>query len=629
MGKDEVAKLGGPEAIRERGKTFTYTPGAVKSVNPQGWDEMSRVWFVRCHSQDLRRLRESHGLTPLYKGHEFHITFAVKPRDRRAFTKGSAVSPALLRVLIPTLVGAGVGGVTDIARAIARKKHTNVRFRPQSLLSRLRGTLIGGGLGAGLGAGYHAYRSLTGQPRLSDDAMAVIDNRLGAIQANLDTHRQALADKGLELPTDTVLDFYYRNPQVLELPAPELEQVHNRLMEGVWTGVSGTDVPTQDLYRHALEGGVEGMVPREQWGELSQGLENLQHVQRASLPLEAAPAVAAMPPLGQLVAAVRKGGLKALARPGAWRAAGATVLPSATGVAGGLLGQELAGRATRAAGVSPTEDVFKVFGRQVPKESLARLLGFEAGYEGTAGLTRHLRGQALPTARTVTGATVTRAPGSGALQLYLAALAIGGVSEVRKMLKDPRAWRESVAETWTSQAGLAPWKQTVRTLVDPAQFMRQAGTAPTEATESLRRLAETTPTRAADTSMARARADVVGGDMSTGAYMKLVRDMARRMPDETSRQDFVYQHAKNLANRLYGTPQATPRAHGGPLGEALEAGRGQTLRAMHAGSPIPEAAALGTAGTVRELGTTGVDALTRLVQNLGSRGLTSMVSTRE
>lgn len=79
MRPDEVDKIGGPDKINERGHQFHYTLGPLKEVEPKGWDEMSRVWFIEVKSPELRKLRTSYGLSPLPNGdHEFHITVAVR-----------------------------------------------------------------------------------------------------------------------------------------------------------------------------------------------------------------------------------------------------------------------------------------------------------------------------------------------------------------------------------------------------------------------------------------------------------------------------------------------------------------------------------------------------------------------
>lgn len=81
MDPDEIASIGGSDKITERGHFFTYSTGPVKSVEPSGWAEMSRVWYITVDSPDLRSLRKSYGLEPLRKGHDQHITIAVRRKN--------------------------------------------------------------------------------------------------------------------------------------------------------------------------------------------------------------------------------------------------------------------------------------------------------------------------------------------------------------------------------------------------------------------------------------------------------------------------------------------------------------------------------------------------------------------
>lgn len=78
MSPDEVESLGGASKITERGHDFHYTTGPVKEVAPGTWEGVSKVWYVTVESPELRNLRKSYGLDPYHKGHDFHITFAIK-----------------------------------------------------------------------------------------------------------------------------------------------------------------------------------------------------------------------------------------------------------------------------------------------------------------------------------------------------------------------------------------------------------------------------------------------------------------------------------------------------------------------------------------------------------------------
>jgi hypothetical protein len=72
---------GMPKIIPEEGEIFPFFLRSVESVNPEGWDEMERVWFVTVESKELEALRKKYGFTPkMFGKHEFHITVAVKPK---------------------------------------------------------------------------------------------------------------------------------------------------------------------------------------------------------------------------------------------------------------------------------------------------------------------------------------------------------------------------------------------------------------------------------------------------------------------------------------------------------------------------------------------------------------------
>lgn len=66
--------------IKERGKHFHYTLGPVQEVVPAGWDSMSKCWFIKVTSPELKQLRRTYGLTPLpnHDKYDFHITIGVR-----------------------------------------------------------------------------------------------------------------------------------------------------------------------------------------------------------------------------------------------------------------------------------------------------------------------------------------------------------------------------------------------------------------------------------------------------------------------------------------------------------------------------------------------------------------------
>jgi len=80
MRPEEIAEIGGPNRITERGHEFSYSLGKMKDFNPTGWPEMTRCWVVEVRSPELEKLRKSYGLSaiPNEGKYKFHITVAVR-----------------------------------------------------------------------------------------------------------------------------------------------------------------------------------------------------------------------------------------------------------------------------------------------------------------------------------------------------------------------------------------------------------------------------------------------------------------------------------------------------------------------------------------------------------------------
>jgi DNA-binding PadR family transcriptional regulator len=66
--------------ITELGEEFNFKLGKFYSIEPKGWKEMERVWFVSIDSPDLEKLREKYGLTKKLNENEFHFTCAVRKK---------------------------------------------------------------------------------------------------------------------------------------------------------------------------------------------------------------------------------------------------------------------------------------------------------------------------------------------------------------------------------------------------------------------------------------------------------------------------------------------------------------------------------------------------------------------
>lgn len=82
MSEEELAQVGGPDKITERGKMFTYSLGRLRELEPDGWSDVAKAWVITVHSDDLQALRRSYGLSslPAEGKHAFHITVAVRRR---------------------------------------------------------------------------------------------------------------------------------------------------------------------------------------------------------------------------------------------------------------------------------------------------------------------------------------------------------------------------------------------------------------------------------------------------------------------------------------------------------------------------------------------------------------------
>jgi hypothetical protein len=99
--KEEIESIGGPDKITERGHDFSYTLGPVRTMVPDGWSAMSRVWVIEVRSPELEALRKGYGLTgkPNNGKYDFHITVAVKRKHvgfENTVSKGAEASPVLM-----------------------------------------------------------------------------------------------------------------------------------------------------------------------------------------------------------------------------------------------------------------------------------------------------------------------------------------------------------------------------------------------------------------------------------------------------------------------------------------------------------------------------------------------------
>jgi len=83
MNQDEFKE---PTEIKEIGRDFSFKLDKMHSTRPEGWDDMERVWFLSVQSPELEKLRKKYKLPKSYKGkgHDFHITIAVRKKRKKA-----------------------------------------------------------------------------------------------------------------------------------------------------------------------------------------------------------------------------------------------------------------------------------------------------------------------------------------------------------------------------------------------------------------------------------------------------------------------------------------------------------------------------------------------------------------
>ena len=93
MRPEEIEQIGGADKITERGHSVDFGLGSIKEVEPGGWSEMSKVWYLTVTSPRLSEIRRSYGLSSLPNDdkYEFHMTFAVK---KKKVTQTNEVSKA-------------------------------------------------------------------------------------------------------------------------------------------------------------------------------------------------------------------------------------------------------------------------------------------------------------------------------------------------------------------------------------------------------------------------------------------------------------------------------------------------------------------------------------------------------
>jgi len=121
MTDDDIEEAGGIDEIKptDFNKDYRYELLSVESTNPEGWEEMDKVWFIQVKSRELEQFREKYDLSALPNDdHEFHITVGVrkKKKNKKAASWRTNMLDNLVSVthIIPGLDKKAAGGATSL-----------------------------------------------------------------------------------------------------------------------------------------------------------------------------------------------------------------------------------------------------------------------------------------------------------------------------------------------------------------------------------------------------------------------------------------------------------------------------------------------------------------------------------
>lgn len=64
--------------IKEIGQEFTFTVLELRTIKLTNNNKVKKLWLLAVEAPQLEKLRTSYGLTPLLKGHDFHITIGTQ-----------------------------------------------------------------------------------------------------------------------------------------------------------------------------------------------------------------------------------------------------------------------------------------------------------------------------------------------------------------------------------------------------------------------------------------------------------------------------------------------------------------------------------------------------------------------
>jgi len=123
----EVAQVGGPDKVSERGHEFHWGIGGIRQSGGLGRPGVARTWWARVSSPELTKLRRSYGLPGYPVGDSFHLAIAVRRAgvlgdNGVAKSDGAVVEDADLRAAV-----ALAAAETDTGPSAEQKKAGNYR----------------------------------------------------------------------------------------------------------------------------------------------------------------------------------------------------------------------------------------------------------------------------------------------------------------------------------------------------------------------------------------------------------------------------------------------------------------------------------------------------------------------
>lgn len=158
---DELEEIGGVDKIDDKDfKTYRYELMSIESCDPEGWDEMDKVWFVQVKSRELEQLRTKYDLTTLpNEDHEFHITVGVRKKKAKA---AQLVQEKTMLKGVVEKKAAGIGQAIKLLGRAAKSVGTPAAGRAM----RGAGGNVIKAFGGGGPATNNLMRGFMGSPRL-------------------------------------------------------------------------------------------------------------------------------------------------------------------------------------------------------------------------------------------------------------------------------------------------------------------------------------------------------------------------------------------------------------------------------------------------------------------------------